>query len=186
MQHEYFLNRQMQLALYSLKRQYGSPVTAFHILSRSTDPRTGEPSARYLATRIRLAVVLPTRISRDVERTISLISSNKQLVQGGGFDIGKRTFLIDRRDTGPLALEKDDFLVHNRCKYAIDTLDEFASAYLIIAEKLIGETFDDGLLAQSLHAGSHAEVEAVADQFRVLNSAADDQIHLASGGEGEV
>lgn len=185
--HEYFLNRQMQTVLYSLKRQYGGPITVFHVLSRETDTKTGEPSACYLATRIPRAVILPARISRDVERSISLISANKQMVAGGWFDSGKRTFILDRRDTA-LTVEKDDFLVYGGCKYAVDTIDEyeFASAYSIVAKKLLGETFDDSMLIQHLNADNSVELEDVGGQFRVLTRSETDTLTLESVSGGEV
>lgn len=168
MQNEYFLNRQVQMALYALKRQYGGAVTVFHILSATTDPRTGEPSAQYRAWRFGRVVVLPARISRDIERNISIISANKQMVMGGGYDSGKRTFIFDRRDAPNLALAKDDFLVYGGNKYAIETLDEyeFSSAYVVVAKRLVGETFDDSTVAQYL--------------------SAEDTVELSSAGEGEV
>jgi hypothetical protein len=185
--HEYFLNRQIQTVLYTLKRQYGGPITVFHVLSRETDTKTGEPAARYRATRISRAIVLPARISRDVERSISLISANKQMVMGGWFDSGKRLFILDRRDTA-LTVEKDDFLVYDGCKYAVDTIDEyeFASAYSVVAKKLLGETFDDSVLIQHLDAANGVAVEEAAGQFRVLTHAGTDAITLESNSGGEV
>lgn len=154
MHSEYFLNRQVQLALYSLKRQYGGSIVVFHILTSTTDPKTGVPSATYRAFRIGRAIILPARISREVARNISLISANKQMVMGGGIDTSKRTFIIDRRDARQLELVKDDFLVYDGHKYALETIDEyeFATAYVVVAKRLVGASFDATALVQSLNA----------------------------------
>jgi len=185
---QYFLNRQMQVALYSLKRQYGGTITVFHVLSRDTDAKTGESTARCLAKRVKRAIILPARINREAERTISLISANKQVVMGGWYDSGKRTFIIDRRDTGQLTLEKDDFLVYDGCKYAVETIDdyEFASAYSVIAKKLIGETFDDSTLIQYLDGADSVDLEEIARPLRVLTCVEADTLNLTSDSQGEV
>jgi hypothetical protein len=185
---EYFLNRQVQVALYALQRQYGGTITVFHILSQETNTKTGEPSVRYRATRINRAIILPVRISREVERTISIISANKQLVTGGGYDSGKRTFIINRRDAPTLVLEKDDFFVYKGCKYAFDAIDdyEFASAYSVVAKRLTGETFDDTTLVQHLDADDSVELVGSADQLRVLTGEAGDALNLASDSLAEV
>jgi hypothetical protein len=165
-QHEYFLSRQVQIALYGLKRLYGGPITVYHLLSSTADPQTGRATHRYQATRIGRAVILPVKISREVLHNVSVISSNRQLVVGGGFDTGKRLFIIDRRDAPALTLEKDDWIAYQGCKYAIAEIDEseFGSAYAVTAKKLLGETVDP-VLVQSLDVsdvldiGSQAEGE---------------------------
>lgn len=164
--HDRFLNRQVQMALYPLKRQYGAPVTLFHVLSRSVDTRTGEPTSRYRATRIRRAIVLPAKLMRMVDRNVSLISANKQVVSGGWIDTSKRVFLIERRDAPQLELEKDDFVVYRGDKYALESIEEyeFASAWLLVAKHLVGERFDYPL-EQSLSAGDSVELVQQGDQI---------------------
>lgn len=164
---EYFLNRQVQTALYTLQRQYGGTIVVFHMLSRETNPKTGEPTVRYRATRINRAIILPVRINRTVERNISIISANKQMVMGGGYDSSKRTFVINRRDM-PAPLEKDDFIVYKSAKYAVEMIDdyEFASAYSVVAKRLLGETYDDTVLAQHLDGSDSVELVDEAGQLR--------------------
>lgn len=160
MQHEYFLNRQIQVALYSLKRQYGGPITVFHVLSATTDPRTGEPTARYRATRVGRAIILPAQRTRELERNVSIISANKQMVSGGWYDATARIIIIDRRDAPSLCITQDDFLVYGGCKFALESIVDsaFSSAYLLKARMLSGESFDDTTLAQHLDASDEVEV----------------------------
>jgi hypothetical protein len=165
-QHEYFLNRQVQLALYGLKRQYGGPIVVYHLLDSVADSRTGKATHRYQATRIGRAAILPMKITREMLHNRAMLNVNRLMAEGGGFDTGKRLFVIDRRDAPALVLEKDDWIAYQGCKYAIVEIDEseFGSAYAVIAKKLLGETVDPALIQSvdvndTLDIGSQAEGE---------------------------
>lgn len=162
--HQYFLNRQVQLALYSLKRQYGGPIVVYHLLSSTADTRTGRASHRYLATRIGRAAILPVKITREVLHNVSIIGANRQMVVGGGFDTGKQLFIIDRRDAPALVLEKDDWIAYQGCKYAIAEIDglEFGSAYVVTGKKLLGETVDP-VLVQSIDVSDTLNITSQAE-----------------------
>lgn len=162
--HQYFLNRQMQMALYALKRQYGGPIVIYKLLSSEVDPRTGEATVRTRAMRIKRAIVLPAMVTREATRNISIISADKQMVQGGAFETGKRVFIIDRRDARGLVLSHDDWLVWNGNKYQFERIEEmeFDSGWVINAKLLVGETDDETALQQTMDASDVVEVESEA------------------------
>jgi hypothetical protein len=138
----YTLNRQIQTALYSLKRQYGGSIDIYKLTSSAINVRTGEKVLVKTVTHVDRAVVVPARISREVVQSISLISANKQLVMGGGYDLGVREFIVDRRDCPDLPnLNEDDYIVYNSRKYQIKNFEEFEfnSAWIITGKELIGE-----------------------------------------------
>ena len=163
----YSLNQQIRRVLYALKRQYGGAIVVYQNGVVTTDTKTGEVTRTKTATRIHRAVVLPVTISREVKQSISLISANKQMVTGGGFESGKRMFIIERRDCPNLRLHKTDWLAYNGRKYAIDSFEEyeFDVAYIITGKELPGECL--GV------AGS------------IVDSSADSALALASHAEGE-
>jgi len=162
--HQYFLNRQMQMALYALKRQYGGPIVVYRLLSSVVDPKTGDATRTTRAWRIKRAVVLPAMISREATRNISIISADKQMVQGGAFEVGKRVFIIDRRDARDLVLTHDDWLVWNGNKYQFEKIEEmeFDSGWVIQAKLLVGETDDETGLQQTMDASDAVEVASEA------------------------
>lgn len=162
MQNEYFLNRQIRTALYGLKRQYGGAIVIFHLLSSEADPKTGEASVATRATRIRRAVILPAKITRDVERSISAISANKQMVMGGYHDNSKRLVIIERRDAPHLQLAKDDWLVYNGAKFAIESFEEyeFSAAWMVTVKHLLGEEASVATLMQSLSAEDTLDLQS--------------------------
>lgn len=137
----YGLNQQIRRVLYALKRQYGGSVVVYQNGVVTTDAKTGEVTRTKTATRIHRAIVLPVTLSREVKQSISLIFANKQMVTGGGFESGKRLFIIERRDCPSLVLHKSDWLAYNGRKYAIDTFEEyeFDVAYIITGKELPGE-----------------------------------------------
>jgi len=161
----YGLNQQIRRVLYALKRQYGGSVVIYQNGAVSADTKTGETTRTKTATRIHRAVVLPETISREVKQSISLISANKQMVTGGGYEAGKRLFIIERRDCPNLVLKQSDWLVYHGRKYAIENFEEyeFDAAYIIHGKELVGESISGaGTTAQAADAltlGSQAEGE---------------------------
>lgn len=162
--HQYFLNRQMQIALYALKRQYGGPIVVYRLLTSEVDPKTGEATVETLATRVKRAIVLPAMMTREVVRNISVISADKLMVQGGGFDSSKRVFIIDRRDARDLVISQDDWLVYNGRKYQFEKIEEmeFDSGWIITGKVLLGETDLETGLLQSVDGEDTIEVESEA------------------------
>jgi len=137
----YSLNQQIRRVLYALKRQYGGTIVVYQNGAVTTDTKTGEVTRTKTVTRIQRAVVLPETISREVKQSISLISANKQMVTGGGYEAGKRLFIIERRDCPNLVLKQSDWLVYHGRKYAIENFEEyeFETAYIIHGKELVGE-----------------------------------------------
>ncbi len=160
--HQYFLNRQMQVALYALKRQYGGPIVIYRLLTSEVDPKTGEATVETQATRVKRAIILPAMLTRDVVRNISVISADKQMVQGGNFDVSKRVFIIDRRDARSLVLSHDDWLVWNGRKVQFEKIVEmeFDSGWVITGKVLLGETDLETGLQQSINGLDEVEVAA--------------------------
>jgi hypothetical protein len=157
--HQYFLSRQMQVALYALKRQYGGPIVIFRLLSSQVDPKTGEATVETSTTRVRRAAVLPAVFTRDVVRNISVISADKQMVQGGSYDVNRRVFVIDRRDARSLVLSQDDWLVWDGRKYQFEKVEEleFRTGWIITGKVLLGETDLETGLQQSLDASDSVD-----------------------------
>lgn len=162
--HQYFLSRQMQTALYALKRQYGGPIAIYRLLCSVVDLQTGEATVRTQVTRVRRAAVLPAVMTRDGVRNISVISADKQMVQGGSFDASKRVFIIDRRDARSLVLSQDDWIVWGGVKYQFEKIEEleFRTGWIITGKALLGETDLETGLQQSLEASDVLTVEDAA------------------------
>lgn len=136
------LTMQIRRALYSLKRDYGARIDIYKLGTSSTDVRTGIKTINKTVFHIRRAVVLPVKVDRSVQQSISLISSNKNFVSGGTYDVGTRDFIIDRRDCPTLPeLTADDWVVYNRRKYQIKSVQSFEvdAGWLVTAKELVGE-----------------------------------------------
>lgn len=127
--------------IYTLKREYGGSVTVYKLLDASTNLDSGQKSYNSDSYEIRRAVVLPVHMVRHVIQSISLISANKKIVQGGTFDMGDRVFIIDRRDVpSTLELMKDDWIIYDDRRYDIKTIDEYEqkTAWLIVGKLIAG------------------------------------------------
>lgn len=133
---------QIRRALYSLKRDYGAKIDIYKLVNSETDVRTGVKTVTKSMVSIRRGIVLPEKLDRTVQQSISLISSNKQFVSGGTYDVGIREFIIDRRDCRSLeSLSADDWIVYNGGKYQIKNVQAFEaeSGWIVAAKHLKGE-----------------------------------------------
>jgi surface protein len=136
-----------------MKKEYGSPITVYKLNSTTTNLETGVKAASRDSVYVNRAVVLPNRLTRDVIQSISVISANKKVVQGGTFDVGTRTFIIDRRDVPGWEILQDDWLVYDDKRYDIKSIEEFeqSTAWLLVAREV-----ERMVPAQDLRAGAQS------------------------------
>jgi len=141
----YNLIRFIRRCISQMKREYGGPVTIYHLNDATTNLQTGVKSVDRDSVYISRAVVLPKKLSRDAVQSISLISANKKVVQGGTYDPGTRTFIIDRRDVpSDWDLRQDDWIVYDSKRYDMKWISEFEqkTAWLVVGrevERLVPE-----------------------------------------------
>jgi hypothetical protein len=147
-----------------MKAGYGGPITLYKLISVSTDRATGTKTAGHLSLPIDRAVVLPDMLSRNHVQTISIISANKQVVQGGTYDPGIRRFIIDRSDAPAWELDQDDWLVYDGARFDIKTIEDFEqnTAWLVTAKHVRGAIVHEDIYQTVSHniplAGTVAEV----------------------------
>ena len=137
----YNLIRFIRRNIRTLKREYGNPITVYQQGVVSTDYDTGVKTEAHTSAYISRAVVLPVRLRRDVIQTISMISVNKKVVQGGSHDAGIRNFIIDRADVPSVyTLKEDDWIVYDGARYDIKQVDEYEykTAWLVWAKRVEG------------------------------------------------
>jgi hypothetical protein len=124
-----------------MKKEYGSPITVYQLGSVNTDHNTGIKTQTHTSTFVPRAVVLPVDLTRDVIQTISMISANKKVVQGGTFDPGMRRFIIDRTDVpATYVIHHDDWIGFDGARYNVKKVEVFeqSTAWLIHAKLIEG------------------------------------------------
>lgn len=137
-----YLNQRMRAVLYGLKRDYGGRIDLYKKGAVTSNAKTGERTVAKSVTVINRAIILPADVARREVRGISLISANKTMVMGGGYDSSIRVFIIERRDAPDISLSKDDWIVFEGKKYEVHSFDdfEFDTCWVITAKALLGET----------------------------------------------
>jgi len=138
------VNRNVQqrnrAAFYQMKREYGGRIDFYKQGTVSSDAKTGQRTVNKTKLTIDHAVILPADVARKEIRGISLISANKSLVSGGGYDSIACVFIIDQRDVPNLIVAKDDWIVHEHKKFVIDHFEAFElGGWIIAARALLGE-----------------------------------------------
>ena len=136
------LKRFIKRALYSLKRRYGLPVDVYQSGSNTADVRTGVVDIGKTVHRLKKAIVLPSQLTKEEHRTISIISANKQMLQGGWYEADVRTILIERAELPGIELGTDDWFVFQGRKYAIISVQDYElnMGWIIRVRALTGET----------------------------------------------
>jgi len=137
----YNLIKFIKRCIRQMKKEYGNTITVYKLGTATTNYDTGVKTHTRESAVVRRAVVLPARLLREVTQTISLISANKQIVQGGSYDTGKRHFIIERSDVpSTFELAMDDWIVYDGNRYDITAIDEFEykTAWIVVAKKIEG------------------------------------------------
>lgn len=143
----YNLIRFVRRCIRQMKAEYGGQITLYKLSSTSTDRQTGVKTVTRESTVINRAVVLPDTLTRDRQQSISLISANKQVVQGGTYDPGTRRFIIDRADASGWELDQDDWIVYDGSRYDIKSIEDFEqnTAWLVTAKQVRGATVNEDI-----------------------------------------
>jgi hypothetical protein len=146
--------RLVRQSLYALKRQYGYPVDVYRQLDAETNLQTGVKTIVKTVFPVRRAVVLPGTISREAIQTISVISANKKMLQGGTFDRGLRNFILDSRDL-PAGFEfnNDDWLVYRNRRYELVSIEEFEAfaGWVLRGKEVFGPRPEQTFLVKADH-----------------------------------
>lgn len=138
------LEQRIRQAIYHLKRRYSGSITIYSLIGDTADIETGDATHEMTTVDIKRAVVLPVSMKRESSQDISVISANKYFAYGGHFDVGRRKFIIDRRDAPGLTLDENDWIVFKRKKYEIESVKDFGprTAWVVIGKELVGEKFN--------------------------------------------
>ena len=148
----YNLIRLIRRCIRQLKKEYGNPITVYQLLTVNTDYDSGAKTETHNSVHVKRAVVLPVSLTRDVIQSISMISANKQVVQGGTFDPGIRTFIIDRSDVpSDFDLHQDDWITYNGERYDIKKVNAYEdkTAWLVQAKLIEGAPAYEDLHAKT-------------------------------------
>jgi len=139
------LKRFQKSNIATLKKEYGGDVTVYELVpgTATTNRDSGAKSATYNSYEVCRAVVMPVHAIRHVIQTISIISANKKLVQGGMFDVGDRIFIIDRSDLpSTYEMKKNDWIEYGDERFDIKYFDEYEplTSWLVLGKVIKGVT----------------------------------------------
>ena len=135
------MNRFIRKTLYSLKRLYGGKVDIYKLGDTATDYTTGIKSYTRSMITVPKCVIIPVKIQREVEQSISVISANKAFVYGGTYDAGTRMFIVDARDLpDDYEIKNDDWFVYNGRRYDLKSISEFEqhTGWTVIGKEVKG------------------------------------------------
>lgn len=116
--------RQIKILLYRLKRDFGQLVNIITVRSMTQNIQTGVIVANERTIKVKRAIIVDEKISRDFVYDLSFIASNKNFTYGGLFDTSTRNIIIDGidlpRDYVPTL---NDRCVHNGERYQFKKIE---------------------------------------------------------------
>jgi len=117
--------------IYSLKKEYGLPITIYKIISSLPDVDSGIISKTISFRRIRRAIVLPRALSREIFQV--------------EYDSNSRLMFIDFDDVKNFEVKINDYIVFRNKKYLVNqvtTYDLDAALVLYLTESLGSDVND--------------------------------------------
>lgn len=175
------LNWRIRQALYVLKRNYGSTVTLYTLVSASTDYTTGVKTVSQTPLVIRRCIVLPVKMQREVSQGIAAISANKEFAYGGSYDVGTREFVIDSRDLpAGTSIQQDDWLLYNDRRYELKSIEELEqhTGWHIIGKEVLRPEVHNETVPETLPITS--------DVFRGMRASGTDNLSVTDDAGGVI
>lgn len=119
--------------IYSLKREYGFPLTIFKKVSSSINIETGVVSNVLLSQYIRRAVLLPRTLIREIFKV--------------EYDSNSRLIIIDYNDLDDFTVAKDDYIVFNSKKYLVNEIIvyDYGAAVMLNVKESLGSGYAEAI-----------------------------------------
>lgn len=136
------LTRRIDQTLYMLKRQFGGSIQIYQMGDATVDHLTGIKSVPRTVTLVDRAIILPSKVIREVVQTIAMISANKSFVVGGNYDTNTRMFIVEQDDTPSIQeLTESDYIIYRNKRYEIKSFEEFEfeSSWVITGKAVRGD-----------------------------------------------
>lgn len=138
----YNLKRFQKRNIATLKKEYGGPIVVYGLVpgTATTNRDSGIKAATYNSYVVSRAVVMPMHAIRHVIQTISIISANKKVLQGGTFDTGDRVFIIERSDISDYEITNNDWIDYDGERYDVKYADEYEplTSWFVLAKRIKG------------------------------------------------
>jgi hypothetical protein len=140
----YNLKRFQERNIATLKKEYGANIVVYGLVAgtATTNRDSGIKAATYTSYPVLRAVVMPMHAVRHVIQTISIISANKKVLQGGTVDVGDRVFIIQRSDISDYEITNNDWIDYDGERYDIKYADEYEplTSWFVLAKRIKGVT----------------------------------------------
>jgi len=123
--------------IYSLKREYGFPLTIFKQVSSSVDVETG--------------IVTPTISFKSISKAIFLPRIFIRLISTVEYDANSRLILIDFNDLGSFVPNKDDYVIARDKKYIVNKIitHDYDAAVVLSVQESLGSVVSEYFEAES-------------------------------------
>jgi hypothetical protein len=123
--------------IYSLKREYGFPLTIFKQISSSVNVETG--------------IVTPTISFKYIHRAIFLPRIFIRMMAIAEYDANSRLILIDFNDLGNFTPNKDDYVIFQNKKYIVNKIitHDYDAAVVLNVQESIGSIVSENFESES-------------------------------------
>jgi hypothetical protein len=136
----------------SLKKQHGCSVEVYKMTSSDIDRKTGTRTSSSTSIEVDNCIVLPAKVTSQVNQSISYISASKPFIMGGQYVAGKRNFIFDFEERRGIPFDYewtlsdwiivDDASTGRLERYDVESFEElfFGSGWMVTANRITGVT----------------------------------------------
>jgi len=131
--------RFIRKTLYSLKREFGFPVT-FHKLIETYNLETGARTPTIEIKKVNRVIVMPDALQRKFDYDLAYIAAAKNFTYGGFYDTSLRRIIVDRQDLGNFELELGMYFIWSEKRWEIAKIVEFElqTGFIVFARAVEG------------------------------------------------
>lgn len=133
------INHPVQLAIYSLKHQYGEPVTFIRRVTSGLNVQTGKKTVTYDSHRIEKVVLLPHTADRKFEYDLSYILAAREFSLGAESNIREVRIIVDKKDID-FELTHDHWAIFQERRWDVNKIEDFqlGTGFIVTLRQLEG------------------------------------------------
>lgn len=128
--------------LYTLKKNFGFPITFYTITGETLDYETGKKTPTTIYKEVKKVIVLPGDLQRKFEYDLTFVAANRNFTYGGFYDTATRRIIVDAQDLDDFKIEMGSYYIWDEKRWEVARVFdlEYKTAYLIIGKLVEGTT----------------------------------------------
>ncbi len=140
-----------------LTKRYGQPIQ-FRNDTNSSDYTTGEQTSTYVTRDVAKAIVLPQKVTPEIEEDLSYIASNRPYTYDALFDVTQVRLIVSRSDLVGFSLTTNTLFQYHGHMHTVTRIDDFEEGRSVLIRGRTGTAEPVGRVID-LNVANHVRLE---------------------------